>query len=140
MSRRLMAMVAMTGMMLLAGAAVLLLPLLLVGKAGSPPSRLQIFLVLTLSLATLLTRTLTVIGALTILIFVWLAQQRSRKLWMWAAAVGAGAAGVHRPAAVLVRHDLALAVADFHVVRPRPPRACRRGWSRSDRSSPSCGS
>jgi O-antigen ligase len=73
----------------LAMAAVLLLPLLLVGEAGSPPSRFQMFLVLALSLATLLTRTLSGIGALAILIIVWLVQQRSRKLWMWAAAVGA---------------------------------------------------
>lgn len=73
----------------LAMAAVLLLPLLLVGEAGSPPSRFRMFLVLTLSLATLLTRSLSGIGALTILIIVWLVQQRSRKLWMWAAAVGA---------------------------------------------------
>jgi len=73
----------------LAMAAVLLLPLLLVGEAGSPPSRFRVFLLLTLSLATLLTRSLSGVGALTILFFIWLVQQRSRKLWMWAAAVGA---------------------------------------------------
>jgi O-antigen ligase len=72
----------------LAMAAVLLLPLLLVGEAGSP-SRFHMFLVLALSLATLLTRTLSGIGALSILFIVWLVQQRSRKLWTWVAIVGA---------------------------------------------------
>jgi O-antigen ligase len=73
----------------LAMAAVLLLPLLLVGEAGSPSSRLQVFLVLVLSLATLLTRTLSGVGALSILFVVWLVQRRSRKLWTGVAIVGA---------------------------------------------------
>lgn len=73
----------------LAMAAVLLLPLLLVRREDSSPSRLRIALVLMLSLATLLTQTLSGVGALTAVFVVWLVRQRSRKLWMRAAAVGA---------------------------------------------------
>lgn len=73
----------------LAMAAVLLLPLLLVRRETAARPRLQISLVLLLSLATLLTRTLSGVGALIAVFVVWLIQQRSRKLWLRAAAVGA---------------------------------------------------
>jgi O-antigen ligase len=73
----------------LAMAAVLLLPLLLVMREGSPPTRFQIVIVSILSLATLLTRTLTGIGALALVFIVWLIRQKSRALWVKAAIVGA---------------------------------------------------
>ena len=73
----------------LAMAAVLLLPLLLVGREDSPPTRLEIALVSILSLTTLLTRTLTGIGALALVVFVWLIRQKSRALWAKVAIVGA---------------------------------------------------
>ena len=73
----------------LAMAAVLLLPMLLVGRAGSPPTRLQIVFASILSLATLLTRTLSGIGALALVFFVWLIRQKSRALWARVAIMGA---------------------------------------------------
>ena len=73
----------------LAMAAVLLVPLLLVMREGSPPTRLQAGIVLILSLATLLTRTLSGIGALALVLLVWLVGQRSRTLWAKATIVGA---------------------------------------------------
>jgi hypothetical protein len=73
----------------LAMAAVLLLPLLLVRREGSPPVRLQIVFVSILSMATFLTRTLSGIGALALVFFVWLIQQKSRGLWARVATLGA---------------------------------------------------
>ncbi len=73
----------------LAMAAVLLLPLIMLGTERPTQTRLQIALVLVLTLATLLTMTLSGIGALAALLIVWLFQRRSRKLWLSAAAVGA---------------------------------------------------
>ena len=73
----------------LAMAAVLLLPLLLVKREGSPPTRLQIVLVSILSLASILTRTLSGVGALALVFFVWLIGQKSRALWAKVAIVGA---------------------------------------------------
>lgn len=73
----------------LAMAAVLLLPLLLARREGSPPKRLQIVFVSILSLVTLLTRTLSGIGALTLVFFTWLIRQKSRKLWIRVAILGA---------------------------------------------------
>ena len=70
-------------------AAVLLLPLLLVKREGLPTTRLQIVFVSILSLATLLTRTLSGIGALVLTFFVWLIRQKSRALWAKVAIVGA---------------------------------------------------
>lgn len=72
----------------LAMAAVLLLPLLLVRREGSPPVRLQIVFVSILSLATLLTRTLSGIGALFLVALVWLIRQNSRAVWIRAVIVG----------------------------------------------------
>jgi len=73
----------------LAMAAVLLLPLLLIKREGAPVLRFEILLVLGLSMATLLTRTLSGVGALAILWVVWLVRQRSRTFWTRAAIVGA---------------------------------------------------
>jgi len=70
-------------------AAVLLLPLLLVKREGVPPTRLQVVFVSILSLATLLTRTLSGVGALALVFFVWLLRQKSRALWAKVAIVGA---------------------------------------------------
>jgi hypothetical protein len=69
-------------------AAVLILPLLLVKREGLPPTRLQIVFVSILSLATLLTRTLSGVAALALVFFVWLIQQKSRALWARVAIVG----------------------------------------------------
>ena len=72
----------------IAMAAVLLLPLLLVKRDWAPTSRVRFALVLGLSLAALLTRTLSGVGALAVLLVAWLVQQRSRALWTRAAAIG----------------------------------------------------
>jgi O-antigen ligase len=73
----------------LAIAAVLVLPFLLIGRDGRSPSRLQYTLAVVLVLGVLLTRTLSGLGALGILFFVWLIQQRSKALWTRAAVAGA---------------------------------------------------
>ena len=73
----------------LAMAAVLLLPLLLAGANTRKWKPLELALVIILVFATLLSRTLTGIAALAAVLAIWLIQQKSRKLWVAAAAVGA---------------------------------------------------
>ena len=73
----------------LAMAAVLLLPLLLVGTNTKKWKSLDFALVIILVLAALLTRTLTGIAALAAVLAIWLIQQKSRRLWVGAAALGA---------------------------------------------------
>jgi O-antigen ligase len=73
----------------LAMAAVLLLPLLLVGTNSKKWKSLDFALVIILVLAALLTRTLTGIAAVAAVLAIWLIQQKSRRLWVGAAALGA---------------------------------------------------
>jgi O-antigen ligase len=73
----------------LAMAAVLLLPLFLIRREDSGRTRFQVFLIITLSLATLLTRTLSGLGALIFLFIAWLVQQKSRSMWTRVAVIGA---------------------------------------------------
>ncbi len=73
----------------LAMAAVLLLPFFLARMDESSITRGRFVLVTALSLATVLTRSLTGLAALALLVLVWLIQQKSRKLWARMAVVGA---------------------------------------------------
>jgi O-antigen ligase len=73
----------------LAMAAVLLLPLVLARKEKGARNRFQVILIIALSLATLLTRTLSGLGALILLFLAWLVQQRSRTTWTRAAVIAA---------------------------------------------------
>jgi O-antigen ligase len=73
----------------LAMAAVLILPLFLMTREGSERTRFQVFLIIALSLATLLTRTLSGLGSLVFLFLVWLVQQKSRSMWTRVAVIGA---------------------------------------------------
>lgn len=72
----------------LAMATVLTLPLLLVWYDTIRPRWLGKFLIVVLSLACLLTQTLTGIASLLLLFVVWLVQQRSRRLFVAALGVG----------------------------------------------------
>jgi O-antigen ligase len=71
----------------LAMAAVLLLPLILAGWEKPSRSWLRAAFALILAMATLLTRSLSGIAALVLLVFVWLYQQRSKRLWISATAI-----------------------------------------------------
>lgn len=73
----------------LAMAAVLLLPLFLLRREGSGNTRFNPILVIALAFATLLTRTLSGLGALVLLFLVWLIQRKSRSALARVAVIGA---------------------------------------------------
>jgi O-antigen ligase len=112
----------------LAMAAVLLLPLFLIRREASEHSRFQVFLIISLSLTTLLTRTLSGLGALVFLFLAWLVQQKSRSMWTRVVVIGAIIFSVALAAGLGSRLERAFATAQrgdwYHLFSDRGD-----GWS-----------